>query len=106
MRCSRYILALGVIALMGSVTAVKAENSAKMKMQGKTDAECKMDAAKQNAECTAEQKKEQMQKIKQQQTQKAEEMKNEAGKGSEKGQAMREEHSKKWWKFWGDKSEE
>jgi hypothetical protein len=24
----------------------------------------------------------------------------EAGKGSEQGQAMREEHSRKWWKFW------
>ena len=24
----------------------------------------------------------------------------ELGRGSEKGQAMREEHSQKWWKFW------
>ena len=26
----------------------------------------------------------------------------ELGKGSEKGQQMREEHSRKWWKFWGE----
>lgn len=26
--------------------------------------------------------------------------KEEAGKGSEQGQAMRKKHSKKWWKFW------
>ncbi|PXA05080.1 hypothetical protein DDZ13_03700 [Coraliomargarita sinensis] len=26
----------------------------------------------------------------------------EAGKGSETGQAKREENSRKWWKFWGD----
>jgi hypothetical protein len=24
----------------------------------------------------------------------------EAGRGSEQGQAMREEHSRKWWRFW------
>ena len=26
----------------------------------------------------------------------------EAGKGSETGQKSREQHSKKWWKFWGE----
>ena len=26
----------------------------------------------------------------------------ELGEGSEKGQEMREEHSRKWWKFWGE----
>lgn len=26
----------------------------------------------------------------------------ELGKGSEKGREMREEHSRKWWKFWGE----
>jgi len=31
---------------------------------------------------------------------KAEQERKEMGKGSEKGQAAREEHSKKWWQFW------
>ncbi|GAB3110895.1 hypothetical protein G8770_20465 [Aestuariicella hydrocarbonica] len=33
---------------------------------------------------------------------KAEQSRNELGKGSEQGQQAREEHSKKWWKFWGE----
>ena len=37
-----------------------------------------------------------------QQVKKAEQMQNELGKGSEQGQAAREENSKKWWKFWGE----
>lgn len=31
---------------------------------------------------------------------KADQIRKEEGKGSEQGQASREEHSKKWWKFW------
>lgn len=31
---------------------------------------------------------------------KAEQERKELGKGSEQGQASREEHSRKWWKFW------
>ncbi len=31
---------------------------------------------------------------------KAEQERHELDKGSEQGQAMREEHSRKWWKFW------
>lgn len=31
---------------------------------------------------------------------KSQQIQNESGKGSEKGQAAREENSKKWWKFW------
>jgi hypothetical protein len=33
---------------------------------------------------------------------KSEQERKELDKGSEKGQASREEHSRKWWKFWGD----
>lgn len=33
---------------------------------------------------------------------KSEQTRNEPGKGSEQGQAAREENSKKWWKFWGE----
>ena len=29
----------------------------------------------------------------------------EAGKGSETGQQQRKEHSRKWWKFWGEEEE-
>lgn len=31
---------------------------------------------------------------------KQEQLRKEAGQGSEQGQASREEHSRKWWKFW------
>lgn len=40
--------------------------------------------------------------LEKQQAKKAEQTQKELGKGSEKGQAAREEHSKKWWKFWGE----
>ena len=33
---------------------------------------------------------------------KSDAIRKEAGKGSETGQAKREENSRKWWKFWGD----
>ena len=33
---------------------------------------------------------------------KADQERKELGKGSEKGQDMREENSRKWWKFWGE----
>jgi predicted transglutaminase-like cysteine proteinase len=108
----RYIATLILAASIFSVAAAKADDMPKMKMKGKMnasvqkDAECKMDAAAKDAECTMEQKKEQMQKMKQKQMKKTEEMKKEAGKGSEQGQAMREEHSRKWWKFWGEKTTE
>lgn len=38
--------------------------------------------------------------LEKQKAMKSEQMQNELGKGSEKGQAAREENSKKWWKFW------
>jgi hypothetical protein len=102
----RYIVSLGLAALILSAVAVKAEDAPKMKMpsvkmdaKAQKDAECKMSAATDDAACTMEQKKEQMKSMEKKQMKKAEEMKKEAGKGSEQGQAMREEHSKKWWKF-------
>jgi hypothetical protein len=33
---------------------------------------------------------------------KANQERKELGRGSEQGQQMREEHSRKWWKFWGE----
>lgn len=38
--------------------------------------------------------------LEKQKAMKSEQMQNELGKGSEQGQAAREENSKKWWKFW------
>jgi len=38
--------------------------------------------------------------LKKQAENKANQQRNELGKGSEMGQAKREENSKKWWKFW------
>lgn len=38
--------------------------------------------------------------LEKQKEKKAYQVQNELGKGSEKGQAQREENSKKWWKFW------
>ncbi len=109
----RYIVSLGLAALIISAVAVKAEEAPKMKMpavkmdaKAQKDAECKMEAAKKDAACTMDQNKEQMEKMKKQQLKKADAIKKEAGKGSEQGQTMREEHSKKWWKFWGEKTAE
>ncbi len=39
--------------------------------------------------------------LEKQREKKAEQVRKEMGKGSEKGQEMREQHSRKWWKFWG-----
>jgi len=52
------------------------------------------------------QEKERLKGLEKQQTKKAEQVQKELGKGSEKGQAMREEHRKKWWKFGFGKEEE
>ena len=41
-----------------------------------------------------------MKGMEKQQAKKSEQERKELGKGSEKGQAAREEHSKKWWQFW------
>jgi len=40
--------------------------------------------------------------LEKQRDKKASQERKELGKGSEQGQASREENSKKWWKFWGD----
>ena len=40
--------------------------------------------------------------LKKQQEKKASQERKEEGKGSEQGQSSRKEHSKKWWKFWGE----
>jgi hypothetical protein len=37
---------------------------------------------------------------------KSEQVQKELDKGSEQGKAMRQEHRRKWWKFWGSESEE
>jgi len=40
--------------------------------------------------------------LEKQRAKKAEQVQKELDKGSEQGQAMREQHRRKWWKFWGD----
>lgn len=40
--------------------------------------------------------------LEKQQEKKAGQERKELGKGSEQGQEMREQHSRKWWKFWGN----
>lgn len=104
----RYTLSFGLAALIVSASAVRAEEAPKITVpevkinaKAQNDAECKMDAAQKDAECKMKQSKEPAAGMQKQQIKKAEQVQKEAGKGSEKGQAMRKEHSKKWWKFWG-----
>lgn len=77
------------------------------------DGEMKREKIKQEKkEKIKEQDREQMQEMKEnsgqtkamekQAEKKSEQSRNELGKGSEQGQAAREENSKKWWKFWGE----
>lgn len=119
----RYIVSLGAASLILATMVARAEDTPKPKVpevkadaQAQKDAENRIKAVKKEAGVTnavqkdadkqmrkAEKQSEKMQK---QQMKKAEEMQKEAGKGSEKGQAMRKEHSKKWWKFGGEKSPE
>ncbi|WP_372864460.1 hypothetical protein [Spongiibacter sp.] len=40
--------------------------------------------------------------LEKQRAMKSEQVQKEAGKGSEQGQKAREQHSRKWWKFWGE----
>lgn len=77
------------------------------------DGEMKKEKIKQEKkEKIKEKEREQMQEMKEnseqtramekQANKKSEQTRNELGKGSETGQAAREENSKKWWKFWGE----
>lgn len=40
--------------------------------------------------------------LEKQKAKKSEQVQKELDKGSEKGKEMRQEHSRKWWKFWGN----
>ncbi len=118
----RTIVSLGIAALLFSAATVEAQQAQKMKIPAvkmdaaaQKDAQHKMEAAKKDAKCDMEQNKKKMESMKakkmhkseemkkemhQKHMEKSDDMKNAAEKGSEQGQAMREEHSKKWWKFW------
>lgn len=61
----------------------------------------KAEKAEELKEQKMKQEKNKLKKVEKQKEKKAEQVQKEAGKGSEKGQAMREEHRRKWWKFWG-----
>jgi hypothetical protein len=114
MRGLRCTLSFGLAVLIISAVTVQAEKSAKKKgsevtvdAKSQKHAEKKLhDEDKKMAGVTNAAQKEAESKIKQakdQSTKKTEEVRKEAGKGSEQGQAMREEHSKKWWNLTEDK---
>ena len=62
--------------------------------------------AKQMRERKMKEEKEKLKGLEKQKAKKAEQVQKELGKGSEKGQAMRQEKRKKWWKFGFGKDEE
>jgi outer membrane biosynthesis protein TonB len=102
----RSIVSLGVASLIIATMAARAEEAPKLKIpEVKIDAKAQKDAEskiKQAKDQSADIQKEQAKKVeglKKEQTKKTEEIKKEAAKGSEQGQAMRKEHSKKWWQF-------
>lgn len=104
----RYIVSLGAASLILSTMVARAEDAPKLKVpeikvdaKAQKDAANKIKAAKKEASITNA-----VQKDAEKQIKKAEEMKKEAGKGSEKGQAMRQEYRRKWWKFRGEKQPE
>jgi hypothetical protein len=110
MKCLRYAVIAGMTAWIASTVAVQAEDAPKLKIpevkvdsKAQKEAEKKMEAARKEAECQMEESQKKTREMKKQQDRKAEELRKEAGKGSEQGQAMRKENSKKWWKFWGNK---
>ena len=61
-----------------------------------------MKAKKAQLEQEANENLEKAKGLEKQQAKKMEQTHNELGKGSEQGQAAREESSRKWWKFWGE----
>ena len=100
MRYLRHTLSLGLVVLIVSAIAGKAEQASKMKPSGM---KAKMDQKTEQAESGMQKSSGQIEAMEKQQLKKTEQVRKEAGKGSERGQAMREEHSRKWWKFWGEK---
>lgn len=98
----RYTLLPGLAALLiGSAAAVKAQETPKVKTPAFKTEKADPGAAKKEADTQMQKSKKQAEEMQKQQAKKADQVRKEADKGSEKGQAMREEHSKKWWKFWG-----
>jgi len=73
------------------------ERVAKAEKAAKDEAEKKAEKAEEVAEAAESEAKE-----KSNSSDKTDAVRKEAGKGSETGQAKRAEHSRKWWKFWGD----
>lgn len=76
--------------------------------EAKEAAEMKAEEAERQAEKMEKARKKKMEKAKgleKQREKKAEQVQKELDKGSEKGKAMREEHRRKWWKFWGNEAE-
>ena len=110
------IFTLGVlsIAMLAAVPAAEAKgppkgkgqvSELKMNSDAKEMTEEKAQNAKKLRERKMEQKKEKLKGLEKQQMKKADRVQKKTGKGSGKGQALRKEHSKKWWKFGFGKEE-
>jgi len=72
-------------------------------MQAKEDIDDSEDRIKEKTEKTEkEEKSRELKGIEKQSLKKSEQPQKELDKGSDKGKELREENSKKWWKFWGE----
>lgn len=110
---------LKLIALVAFVTGISAVTQAKGPPDSvdtevgrektapmKKNAEKKMKKARKQADSEMAEEKEKVKGLEKQREKKTEQVRKELDKGSEKGKAMRKEHSRKWWKFWGNDEEE
>ena len=109
-----FMIAVFLIALMAVVPAADAKGPPKGKgkvpeLKLGSDAEElaqeKAQEAKKIRERKMKKEKAKLKGLEKQKAKKAEQAQKELGKGSEKGQAMRTEHRKKWWKFGFGKDE-
>jgi len=74
----------------------------KMRDKAKTDADDEFDRHDDEGKFKGKEKGDMPSGLAKQREKKAGQEQKELGKGSEQGQASREEHSRKWWKFWGE----
>jgi hypothetical protein len=112
MRLGNYIFVTVLTAMVFAVPVSQAKGPPEGKGKGKvpemttsSDAEElakeKTKEAEELKEQQMTQQKKKLNRLEKQKTKKTEQVQKEAGKGSEKGQAMRDQHRKKWWKLWG-----
>ena len=95
---------LTVLLASASVTEAKGPPEGKGKSGKKPSVEEQLDAVEtayeqKTKEDKQKKKQEKLKGLEKQQVKKSEQVQKELDKGSEQGQAMREKHRKKWWKF-------